>query len=56
MKIKMSEITILNDQINMREDALLWNVSEVVTVLNNRSFLYQALRLYMTSSHKFYTD
>lgn len=35
MKIMMSEITILNDQTNMREDALLWNISDLVTVLNN---------------------
>lgn len=44
MKIKIPEIAILDGQINMREKALLWNISEVVTVLNNRSSLCQALR------------
>lgn len=47
MKIKMSEIRILNDQKNMREDALLWNISELLTVLSNGSCLCQALSFYI---------
>lgn len=47
MKIMMSEITILNDQINIREDALLWNISDLIAVLNNRDCLCQVLSAYM---------